>query len=412
MASKGRLLSSLLVEIARAAAESMAGSDVIFNAHVGQSTTSTSSHIIDREVVSRFHREVLPGYAQTPLLQVKLDGSQTSPRFRGQAWIKCESDRYGLPAFKVLGAAFASFVVLCRTWGFDIAKTRLEDLQRHASSLDSKPTLVAATDGNHGRAVAFFAALVGIHARIYIPWTVEEVSERAIASHGAGVNVIRLKSDYDEAVKEAAAYADASPQSRLLIQDTAWEGYTEIPQLIVEGYQTIYTEIDEQLHSTPKASLPTHVICPVGVGSLAQSMVQYYTMAAQSSGSKRPALLSVEPDTAACLYESLRAGELQQVTTGYTVMPGLNCGTPSSTAWPELREGIAAGVKITDEQVMRQVDWLGEAASIKAGPCGGAPLAALVKLLTTEVESADKLGLLDDDSVSVVLLMTEGSATA
>ncbi|CAO1638323.1 unnamed protein product [Parajaminaea phylloscopi] len=382
--------------------------DVVINRH-SDGKQPRDVPPLDTAVVTRFHREVLPGYSTTPLKELQL-GEGTSSHFKGKVYLKMESDRYGLPAFKVLGAAFASYIVLCQHWHLDPATATLAQLQDKARDSTVKDlTLVAATDGNHGRAVAHFSSLVGISARIYIPWTVEEVSERAIDSEGEKVEVVRLKSDYDEAVKEAASFTAQQPESRLLIQDTAWEGYTETPQLIVEGYQTIHREVGEQL----EPSGPTHVICPVGVGSLAQSMVHFYNRSSQRGEHKRPYMLSVEPYTAACLFESLTAGECKEVKTDYTVMPGLCCGTPSSVAWPFLLEGIAAGVKIADEEALRDVDWLKKQYSIAAGPCGGAPLAALKKLLSSDYDGeARELGLLDDSSVKVILLMTEGTLEA
>ncbi|CDS00926.1 hypothetical protein [Sporisorium scitamineum] len=196
-------------------------------------------------------------------------------RFKGRVYIKDESDRYGLPAFKVLGAAYASFVALCEVWQFDAETTTLEQLRAHSKTISPTPVLVAATDGNHGRAVAFFSQLVGLEAHILIPSGVSQGAERATGSEGPDVTVLRLQQSYDECVRQAAAFANEqvdNGQQRVLIQDTAWQGYTHILQLIVDGHQTIFGEVDEKL-SASKRGLATHVIVPVGVGSLAQAAV-------------------------------------------------------------------------------------------------------------------------------------------
>lgn len=334
-----------------------------------------------------------------------------------QVYLKDESDRYGLPAFKVLGAAYASYVTLCERWDTNVETSTLEQLRAHVRQLKSPSMLVAATDGNHGRAIAFFANLLGLEARIYIPWTVSEGSEKAIDGEGAGVTVVRCQLDYDECVKLAADFAaaehDDQGQERVLIQDTAWEGYTHIPHLIVDGYQTIFYETEQELASCNEgSSTTTHVICPVGVGSLAQAAVQYYTSDSDPNTATPTrmvaTLIAVEPSGAACLAESIASDKLTSVQTGDTIMAGLNCGTPSLSAWPYLQAGIHAVVKREDQHALDASRWLRESGGIEAGPCGAAPLAALQALLD-DTATAERLGLLDNQHVKILLLMTEGS---
>jgi diaminopropionate ammonia-lyase len=210
--------------------------------------------------------------------------------------------------------------------------------------------------------------------------------------------VIRVDGDYDDAVSLAATYADGHP-GRALVQDTAWEGYTEVPGWIVEGYRTLLCEVDEEV-----AGLGVSVdlvAVPVGVGSLAEAVVRHYR---QPDG-PRPRVLSVEPDTAACVLESLEAGRPVGVPTGATVMAGLNCGTVSERAWPVLRAGLDAAVSVSDVQALRAVDDLG-ALGVCAGPCGAASLAGVRAALTDPPRRASlRLG---PDAV-LVLLSTEGS---
>ncbi len=390
------------------------------NEHAVQVRPTKVQQRVELANVRRFHQDVLPGYRKTDLTKIALtsqDLCQVRHRFKGTVYVKDESDRYGLPAFKVLGAAYASFVAICEAWQLDPHTATVQELRRHARSIDPTPLLVAATDGNHGRAVAFFSNLVGLGARIYIPSGVSSIAERAISAEGPDVDVIQLQEDYDECVRQAAAFAAADDptqgQQRLLIQDTAWQGYTHIPQLIVDGYQTIFREVDEELASRSQQEA-THVFCPVGVGSLADATVQHYT-AARDEATSLPtcmatSIIAVEPAGSACLAESLAEARLTSIQTRNTIMAGLNCGTPSYTAWPNLQAGIQVVVTIEDEHALNAVQRL-HTSGIAAGPCGGAPLAALQTLFSNPFE-AERLALLDDERVVVVLLMTEGAKSS
>lgn len=286
-----------------------------------------------------FHRS-LPGYAATPLTDLPALAAELGV---GRVLVKDESSRMGLPAFKVLGASWA-----CR-----------QVLQRHPGA-----HLVTATDGNHGRAVARMAAHFGVAATVFVPAVTLPVTVARIESEGA--TVVRTDGDYDHAVRAAASYAEGA--GRRLVQDTAWPGYTEVPAWIVEGYDTLLAEIDEQLGGTD-ADL---VVVPSGVGSLAEAVVRHY----RRPGGPHPAVLSVEPDTAACVLASLAAGEPVTVRTADTVMAGLNTGTVSDAAWPILRDGCDAAVAVTDEESLRAVDDL-SALGVSSGPCGAATLAGL-----------------------------------
>jgi diaminopropionate ammonia-lyase len=196
--------------------------------------------------------------------------------------------------------------------------------------------------------------------------------------------------DYDKAVALAAEDADTRA-SAVLIQDTAWPGYEEIPQYIVDGYSTMFAEVDEQLGSDA-ASL---VITPMGVGSLAQAVLTHY-----KSRGRAVTVLGVEPDTAACVRSSLLAGRPRSVATGSTVMAGLNCGTPSSLAWPLLRNGLDATTVVSDEQAAAAAAEL-EALAVPAGPCGAACVPAVRSLL-----AADGRATLGLTSGSVVVLLS------
>ncbi|GEM_PF-1825010 len=149
----------------------------------------------------------------------------------------------------------------------------------------------------------------------------------------------RVAGDYDVAVAAAAKYADADT-GRALVQDTAWPGYEEVPQWIVDGYETLLDEVDESLGAAPDL-----VAVPVGVGSLAQAVATHY----RRPGTGGCRILSVAPDTAAGILASLQAGEPTSVPTADTIMAGLNCGTVSAAAWPVLRRGLDAAISVHDD---------------------------------------------------------------
>jgi diaminopropionate ammonia-lyase len=251
---------------------------------------------------------------------------------------------------------------------------------------------VTATDGNHGRAVARMAAHFGVRAIVFVPVAMLPQTAARIAAEGA--KVVWVDGDYNDAVRCAAAFAADQP-GRALVQDTAWAGYEQVPAWIVQGYQTLLDELDTQLGSAPDL-----VAVPVGVGSLAEAAVRHY----RRSGVAHPSVLSVEPDTAACVLASLAAARPTTVATAATVMAGLNCGTISSSAWPVLSAGCDAAVAVSDDEALRAVDDLGRL-GVSSGPSGAAALAGVRAALT---EPGRRAALSLDDDAVVVLLSTEG----
>jgi diaminopropionate ammonia-lyase len=333
-----------------------------------------------------FHRG-LPGFAATPLTEVPGLAAELGV---GRVFVKDESSRLGLPAFKVLGASWAVHRALAS-----------RALASRTAAAANPVTLVTATDGNHGRAVARVARLLGQHAHVLVPDGVHPAAVAAIAAEGA--QVTRVAGNYDEAVRRAAGAA-AGPAA-VLIQDTAWPGYEQIPGWIVEGYGTLCAEIDEQL-AAAGAGPPDLVGVPVGVGSLAQAVVTHYR---SHPAGTAPAVLAVEPEAASWVVASLTRGEPVSVATSETIMAGLNCGTPSSLAWPCLRDGLDAAVTVTDAESARAAADLA-AAGVPAGPCGAAPLAGLRAALTGDGGGQRRAQLGLPPAASIVLLSTEGSA--
>ncbi len=327
--------------------------------------------------VSEFHRS-LPGYEPTALRELPELARQLGV---GRVFAKDESSRLGLPAFKALGASWAIHRALRE------AESRL---------LDDQITLVCATDGNHGRAVARFARELGHSSHVFVPDDVHPNAISAIQGEDAEVTVLRAS--YDETVEAAARFAGES-QARLLIQDTAWPGYEQIPTWIVEGYSTLFSEIDEQLHRHG-IERPDLIVVPAGVGSLLQAALQHYR---HDPALLKTRVMSVEPVTAASVFASVSSGQRVTIETGGTAMAGLNCGTVSSLAWPHIATGLDGCVTVTDSQALgaaRDLAVLG----VDAGPCGGASLAA-VRVMSNATSTNQAL---TEDAV-IILLITEGA---
>ena len=335
-----------------------------------------------------FHAS-MPGYRSTPLLELPELATELGV---GALLVKDESDRLGLPAFKILGVSWAVNCALSRRSGFDTPAKSLIELRERSAPV----TLVTATDGNQGRAVARMAALLGLAARIYVPAGTAEKIVDAIASEHA--EVVQTDLAYDDVVW-AAASSTAGHPGDLLVQDTAWEGYEDIPRWIVEGYGTMFDEIAAQL-----GDRAVHLVAvPTGVGSLLLAALHHYREPALE---ERPAVLAVEPITAACVTASLAAGRRVSVDTSEpTIMAGLNCGSVSTIAWPAIRDGLDASVAVTDDQATAAVHRLNEL-GVPAGPCGGASLAGVRGAL----RDANHRAALTLTAESVlVLISTEGA---
>jgi diaminopropionate ammonia-lyase len=260
------------------------------------------------------------------------------------------------------------------------------------------------------------AKLVGQRAHVFVPSGVHPTAVAAIAAEGA--QVTEITGTYDDAVR-LAAKAAREPDAEL-VQDAGWPGYEEVPSWIVDGYSTLFAEIDEQLAAagaagtagtagtarTAAAAGPALVAIPAGVGSLAQAAIIHYR---SRPGSDAPSLLTVEPGSAAGVLASLVRGEFGTVATGETIMSGLNCGTPSRLAWPYLRDGLDAAIAVANsEAAVAARDLAGY--GIPAGPCGGAALAGVRAALTGEGAEGRRAALALDSGGTVVLLSTEGPA--
>lgn len=341
--------------------------------------------------IQSFHAS-LPHFSVTPLIPL---ASLAKDLGLGRVYVKNESSRLGLPAFKILGASWGTFRALCSL--FDLALTSsIEDVG--AVARERGVVLFAATDGNHGRAVARMAKILGVHAKIMVPFFTDKATRERIDSEGA--DVVGVEGDYDAAVAETARVCkEMNPQGKdgpgVHIQDNAFEGYEEIPEYIVEGYSTMLMEIEQQLgKDESKADV---IVTPIGVGSLGTAVVRF-----AKSNARGVKVIAVEPEAAACLNANLREGKHFAIQTGKTIMDGMCCGTVSPTAWPILKEGVDVSVTVGERECHEAAQWL-QGYDVNAGPCGAGTLVGLRRVLE---EKKEELGL-GEESV-IVLLCTEG----
>lgn len=380
----------------------MSGLDVFVNDRTGESgrgrSTDAAVARLDEAPIS-FHRR-LDGYVPTPLVETV---SLASLLGVGSVLVKDESSRFGLPAFKVLGASWAVYRAVTERAGTSLEPwTDVRELSERIAA--HRPlTLSAATDGNHGRAVARVASMLGLGARIYVPKNTVAARISAIESEGASCEVV--DGSYDDAVRRSAC--DAGPAC-LVISDTSWPGYTAVPAWVIDGYSTIFYELDDQLDARSTVDSVCEVdvvVVPIGVGALAAAAVRHLAQ----PGRRRPMIVGVEPTGAACVLESVRAGELITLEGPQdSIMAGLNCGTPSEIALPVVAAGIDAFVAIEDAPVRQAMRDLA-AAGIVSGETGAAALAGISELLASPDASwlRDYLGL--GPTSTVLLLSTEGA---
>lgn len=341
--------------------------------------------------LSAFHHR-MPAYAPTLLL----DAPGLAERFGvGRVVIKAETRRMGLPSFKILGASWATYRAICEHLGYEPEPwTNINELARNLAHL--KPfKLATATDGNHGRAVSFMARLLGFNCHIFVPAGMVDARIQAMEREGAEVTVV--DGDYDDAVSRAA---EEACDTCLIVSDTSWPGYETIPAQVVEGYSTIFSEVDAALDASHLAR-PDLVVVPMGVGAFMAAAVTHYR-----SGGDRPLIVGVEPIDANCVQASALGGEITHVAGPHrSIMVGLNCGRPSLTAWPRLASGIDWFVSVDDDAAKRAMCDLADAA-VAAGETGAACLAGFDALLA---DDATRASLPDLSKATILLVVTEGA---
>ncbi|GME76876.1 unnamed protein product [Ambrosiozyma monospora] len=381
----------------------------------------------------RFHKS-LPDYLPTPLVRIPFNinsdntsttTTSTSPYSDKdiEVYVKMETSRFNLPSFKMLGTGWGIFKILCLKFGLDYTVASFTDLKTKISNTtataQSPLTLLACTDGNHGRAVARMAAMLGLPSLIIVPRNVLDTEVAKIESE-PGCTVQRVQGNYDFAVEYCdllCGYSESLSNAAetgngemnfggngyVWVQDFGTENYTEVPVWIAEGYSTICRELPSD---------PDLIVVPCGSGCLPHGITAYF----RDSNSKTHVMLA-EPFTAHCVNKSLSlASASSDSGTSMTIMDGLNCPTVSFVAWPVLRDGVSFSGLVGELDVVEAVLKLKEEAGLDVGPCGGVSFAALMNFVSGKDDGQG--GLLkelkdlkmrngDDGPVRVVLLATE-----
>lgn len=323
-------------------------------------------------------------------------------------YVKDESTRFGLKAFKGLGGTYAMFRILCDRLGLDPARTDFRDFQKpELRAKTAGVTFVTATDGNHGKGVAWAAGLFGCKAYVFMPAGSAAARAQAIRAAGSA-QVETTDRSYDETVDYARRLSRKN--GWVLIQDTAWDGYETIPLWIIQGYLTMAAEAADELDR--RGLCPTHVFLQAGVGAMAGCVCGYLM---NHYAGRRPVVSIVEPDAADCIYRSALAGDGAAHAVGgapQTIMAGLNCGTPCKITWPILRDFASAYFSCPDYVsacgMRTYARPCGSDPAIISGESGAVTLGLLRLLLERDELAAVRSRLrLGPDSV-VLLFSTEG----
>ena len=340
-----------------------------------------------------------PGYRPSPLQRLDQLAAQTGV---DRIYYKDESQRFGLKSFKALGGAYA----VARQLQARIAAACGEDasiddlLKGRYSSIVQDIVISCATDGNHGRSVAWGCQMFGCPCIIYIHRDVSSGREQAMQALGA--EVIRIEGNYDASVKQADG--DALEHGRIIVSDTSYPGYVDIPKDVALGYTVMLAEAVEQM----EGDIPTHVFVQAGVGGLAAAVCAYFW---ELWGSRRPRFIVVEPEQANCLQQSAAAGEPVTVEGDLeTLMAGLSCGEVSLLAWDVLKPGVDDFMTVSEDAVPACMRLLAQGdPAIEAGESAVAGLAAAIAA-RQDPELSKLLEL--DASSRIFVIGTEGAADA
>ena len=376
--------------------------------YVNPAVSSAPSPAFLRETalgqVHSFHRS-MPGYEMTPLLELKALAAQLGVK---SILVKDESKRFGLNAFKGLGGSYAVYRAICDKLGIAPESATFKDLQ----TPDRKKAIAdmvfsTATDGNHGKGIAWAAGMLGCKAVVYMPAGSSEIRAQAIRDAGrAQVTITNMS--YDDTVRMAAR--EAEENGWCLVQDTSWEGYETIPAWIVQGYTTLAAEAMRQMEGL--GLRPTHVFLQAGVGAMAGGLVGYL---ADGYSDEKPVFSIVEPETVACIFASARAhdGKPHAVSDpGPTIMAGLNCGEPCTITWPILRDFSSCYFACPDfvaaEGMRVLANPAGNDQPVISGESGASAFGLVLHLLKNRDLQDIRTRMKLDQNAVVFLINTEG----
>jgi diaminopropionate ammonia-lyase len=374
---------------------------IIINRHLSpaeESLESAAPGVVDADGFHRAATEIKawPGYQPTALRQ--LDGLAARLKL-GRIFYKDESTRFGLGAFKAVGGAYAVLRHLQDKLGGSVTASDLIAGKYRDRTKDI--TVCTATDGNHGKSVAWGARLFGCRAVIYIHQGVSVGREQAIAAYGADMR--RIPDNYDASVRACAA--DAERNGWQVISDTTWDGYREIPRHVMHGYGVMMDEVLEQL--PPREDL-THVFIQAGVGGLPAAVAGYLWL---EQDALRPKIVVVEPEKADCHYQSAKAGKPTAVTGKLdTLMAGLACGEVSPLAWTLLDKASFAFMTVPDDAAVFAMKTLAEGIGNDPKVVGGeAGVGGLAGLIAAAIDSDARKALLLDERSKILIIGSEGA---
>ena len=354
-----------------------------------------------------FH-ESFPQYSITPLVSLKNLASYIGV---DALFVKDESYRFGLNAFKVLGGSYAMAKYVAQQTGKAVEDVPYDVLTSAKLKEEfGQATFFTATDGNHGRGVAWAANKLGQKSVVFMPKGSTEYRRKQIENEGATVTIEDF--NYDECVRLATKKSKEVPNG-VVVQDTAWEGYEEIPNWIMQGYGTMAMETAAQLEAE-NCKVPTHVFVQAGVGSLAGSVVGYFTNL-YSNVAKKPKLVVVEAAAAACLYKGAVADDGKpRIVEGdlETIMAGLACGEPNTVSWDILRNHVTVFASCPDWMSAKATriyaNPLGDDPHVVSGESGSVPLGFCFTALHDEDAKDLKEALKLDENSVVLVISTEG----
>ena len=356
------------------------------NKNRGAAVDTSAYSFAATEPIRNLHTS-LDVYKETPLIKLNFPNI-------GTVYVKDESQRFGLKAFKGLGGVWAIYKVISDELGLN--NPPLEEIFKHHDKL-SAMTFITTTDGNHGKGVSWAAGLFGCKSYVYMPKGTVEVRAQAIRDAGSATVTI-TDMNYDDCVKYTARLAKENHWN--LIQDTSWMDYEEIPAQIMLGYTTLAYEALWQM----KYQRPTHIFLQAGVGSMAGAIAAVF---AEVFKDNPPRVTIVEPTEVACFYETIRIsdGEIHSATgNGQTMMAGLNCATPCELAWKILRRYAADAATISDDVAADAMKVLAEH-KIISGESGCAGF-ALANAARNSPELRRELEI-DEDAI-IFVINTEG----
>lgn len=355
---------------------------------------------------ARTFHESFPQYSKTPLAKLSHMASYLGLK---DVYVKDESYRFGLNAFKVLGGSFSMARYIAKETGKDVSQLPYDVLTSEQLKQElGQATFFTATDGNHGRGVAWAANKLGQKAVVYMPKGSTQTRLSHILKENAAATI--EEANYDQCVRMAAASAAKTPNG-VVVQDTAWDGYEEIPAWIMQGYGTMAMEADEQLEEAG-CGRPTHIFVQAGVGSLAGAVQGYF---ANRYPENPPKVVVVEAEEAACLYKGAEAGDgsIRMVDGDMpTIMAGLACGEPNTISWDILKNHVTVFAAAPDWVAVKGMRMLGcplkGDPQVVSGESGAVPMGLLASIMAME-EYKDLRDYLElDENSKVLLFSTEG----